>query len=84
MDIVVGLLLRAGIILLGVWVGVTITAGTALLVISFKRRAWPVEYVIECPNCDGMGMTHEAHGDDRVLDACPLCDGESALVISER
>ena len=77
MDIVISLLGRAALILGGVWIGVTVTAGTALLVVSFKRRN-EVRYathVVECPMCDGRGAGRWREE----AEVCPLCDGESAL-----
>lgn len=77
MDLLSGLAARAVFMLLGVWAGITFAAGTALLVVSW-RKTQPIRHtiVMPCPMCDDTG----AQLRDGVWDVCPLCDGESALV----
>lgn len=74
MDLMLQVIARAAIILVGLWVGVTVTAGTALLIHSYKRsrRFRYATVVMECPMCNGSGARS-------MEEVCPLCDGESAL-----
>lgn len=81
MDIITGVIGRGLLLIFGMWVGVTLVAGTALLVESYRRfrRGRPKSEWItaECPNCGGRGVTRNTYGE---YDICPLCDGESSLI----
>jgi len=35
---------------------------------------------MDCPNCDGTGLTQDASGEDVV---CPMCDGTGVLITEE-
>ena len=82
MDLVVKIITSGLMVLVGAWLGVCITAGTALLVISFKRRKLPRfrDVQVGCPMCDEMGQVVMNYDDARVLQPCPLCDGESSII----
>ena len=82
MDLVLAIALRFVVIIGALWVGVCVAAGTALLWVSWKRRDYqePVVEQMECPLCNGLGQVVYQYEDDRILNACPLCDGESSLI----
>jgi DnaJ-class molecular chaperone len=35
---------------------------------------------MDCPNCDGIGYTQDASGEDVI---CPLCDGTGVILSEE-
>lgn len=84
MDIVVKIIASGLMVLVGLWVGVCIAAGTALIVVSIRERRWRRgmfrTVVTECPMCDSMGQVYRTDDNGgRYLDPCPLCDGEAAI-----
>ena len=78
MGLILDIIWRILIVLTGAWLVLAIVGGTALMVVSFKRRHEPrrIMRVVACPMCDGAGARINEAGNAEI---CPLCDGESAL-----
>ena len=85
MTIIIRLLAMIGI----VWIALSSVTLTALLAASWRVRKWEGidVYQTECPMCHGDGqvianLDIESTGPVELV-PCPLCDGESSLMLEE-